>query len=272
MRGVSGNLTGLYLYPLKAAAAVELDHGQVDEFGLAGDRRWALIRPGGRVITQRDHAKLATVRSRPVAAGLEVQTPGCTPLTVPEPDEDATEVEVRVWGDVCHGRVARRAAAWFSEFLGEACSLVFMPRQEIRPVSARYGRPGDRVSFADGFPFLLVGEGSLTDLNSRTSVPIPADRFRPNLVVSATKPFEEDRWDRIRIGECTFRVVKPCGRCAVTTVDQTTGEKGDEPLRALSGYRKRDGRVLFGQNVIHDGTGTLRLGDEVEVLSLNSGG
>jgi uncharacterized protein YcbX len=136
-----------------------------------------------------------------------------------------------------------------------------------RPVSPRHGRPGDRVSFADGYPLLLTTDASLGALNDRLDRPVPMNRFRPNLVVDGETPFGEDGWALIRVGEVRLRVVKPCARCVVTTVDQETGEVGREPLRTLATFRRHeDGGVLFGQNVVHEGPGVLRVGDDVEVL------
>ncbi len=136
----------------------------------------------------------------------------------------------------------------------------------FRPVDPDYGKPGDRVGLADGFPFLLISEASLADLNARLEQPLPMNRFRPNLVIGGCEPFAEDGWSRVRIGSITFRVVKPCSRCAITTVDQTTAVAGKEPLRTLARFRKVGDKVLFGQNLIHDGTGTLRTDDPVEIL------
>ncbi len=124
------------------------------------------------------------------------------------------------------------------------------------------------MSLADGFPLLLVSQASLADLNSRLERPLLMDRFRPNLVVSGCEPFAEDSWKLVRVGELTLRVVKPCARCVITTVDQATAAKGKEPLRTLATFRKHGTKVLFGQNLIHDGTGTLRAGDTVEVLEV----
>jgi uncharacterized protein YcbX len=120
-----------------------------------------------------------------------------------------------------------------------------------------------RVSFADGFPFLMISEESLADLNRRLADPLPMNRFRPNLVVAGGEPYAEDGWERIEIGGVRLRVVKPCARCLVTTTDQATGERGSEPLRTLATYRKVNGEVMFGQNVVHENAGHLRTGDIV---------
>jgi hypothetical protein len=82
-------------------------------------------------------------------------------------------------------------------------------------------------------------------------------------VVAGGEPYAEDGWSRIEIGGVALRVVKPCGRCVTTTTDQATAARGLEPLRTLATYRKRDGQVMFGQNVVHEGVGRLRIGDRI---------
>ena len=141
-----------------------------------------------------------------------------------------------------------------------------MASDDARPLGSSTAQPGDQVSFADGFPFLLLSVASLDKLNRRLSLSVSMDRFRPNIVIEGCEPHAEDRWDRIRIGEVPFRFAKPCARCLVTTVDQTTGERGREPLRTLSTYRTVDGQILFGQNLVHEGRGAVGVGDPVEVL------
>jgi uncharacterized protein YcbX len=133
-------------------------------------------------------------------------------------------------------------------------------------VDPDYGMPGDHVSLADGFPFLMISEASLADLNARLEEPVPMDRFRPNLVVTGCEPFAEDGWRRVRVGGVRFRVVKPCARCKITTVDQQTAATSKEPLRTLASFRKRGSKVHFGQNLVGDSTGILSVGDLVGVI------
>ena len=171
---------------------------------------------------------------------------------------------VRVWKDTCRAAwLGERPAAWFSDFLGSSCGLVYMAGETIRPADPAYAPGGTRVSFADAFPFLLISEESLADLNLRLADPLPMNRFRPNLVVAGAAPYQEDRWDRVEIKGLGFRIVKPCARCVVTTTDQLTTERGREPLRTLATYRQVNGKVMFGQNVVHERQGRLRLGDAV---------
>jgi uncharacterized protein YcbX len=264
-------VTGIYLYPLKSAAAFPVDEGELDRLGLAGDRRWMLVDAEARALTQREIPRLARVHAIPGPDGsLEAVALGMPALGVPVPSSDAGTVEARVLKRNGHGIPAgEEAAAWFSQYLEIDCQLLYMPPELAIPVKAPWGGPEHRTAFSDGFPVLLIGEASLADLNRRLVHPVPMDRFRPNLVIGGTEPYEEDAWDEIRIGEMAFRAVKPCPRCVVTTVDQVSGipDASGEPLATLSGYRQRDGKVWFGMNLLHRGTGTIRLGDSVRVVS-----
>jgi uncharacterized protein len=122
------------------------------------------------------------------------------------------------------------------------------------------------VSFADAFPLLIIGDGSLDELNRRLAVPIEMLRFRPNIVIGGMSPHEEDSWRLVRLGDVECDVVRPCARCVVPTIDPATGSAGVEPTRTLASYRKWDRKVWFGQNAIHRSPGTLAVGAAVEVL------
>jgi uncharacterized protein YcbX len=264
-------VTGIFLYPLKSAAAFAVQDVELDRLGLAGDRRWMLVDNEARALTQRQVPRLARVHAVPGPHGsLEVVTLGMPALRVAVPATDAGVEEVGVLKRNGRGIAADdEAARWFSQFLEIDCRLVYMPRDLAIPVQAPWGGPEDRTAFSDGFPILLIGEGSLADLNRHLVRPVPMDRFRPNLGVGGTEPFEEDGWDEIRIGGLTLKAVKPCPRCVVTTVDQLSGvpDPAGEPLATLSHYRKRDGKTWFGMNLLHEGTGSIRLGDAVRVVS-----
>ncbi len=260
-------VTGLFVYPLKSARGLGLQEAHLDEFGVRGDRRWCLVDDDGRVITQRESPVLATLDVAPGPRGLELRAARRPVLRVLTPGLDQPVYPVKVRADHTEGRAAgAEADSWLSELLGRSCRLLHMPASTRRPVSPTHGRPGDRVSFADGYPLLLTTEASLAALNERLSAAVPMDRFRPNLVLDGDEPFGEDSWTRIRAGETEFRVVKPCARCIVTTTDQQTGEREKEPLHTLATFRNVGGKVLFGENLIHDGRGPIRLGDKVEVV------
>lgn len=260
-------------YPVKGAGGVFLPEARVDEFGVRLDRRWMLVDDDGVFLSQRNHPRLALLRPRVEEDALLLEAPEMEPLSLPV-EPDGPPVEVRVWGSVVEAvHVGAGAAGWVAAFLGEPARLVFMPRSTLRPVDPAY-LPADRadagdprVSFADAFPFLLISCESLDELNRRLERPVPMNRFRPNLVVRGEgRPHAEDAWRRLRIGDMELDVVKPCDRCAVTTVDQGSGERGVEPLRTLATYRKSEGKAWFGQNLVHRGSGTLRVGDPVQVL------
>lgn len=263
-------LAGITIYPLKSAAGIALPEAVLDALGLRHDRRWAVAGADGGVLTQRTRPRLARIRVALEGGSLVLGAPGMPRLELPlEPagGPSARRQEVVVWKDrVTALRAGERATRWISDWLDEPCALVYMPASTRRPVDPTYAVGEDRVSFADGFPLLLLSEASLDGLNRRLDVPLPMNRFRPNLVVRGVGAHAEDRWRRIRIGGIVFHVVKSCGRCAITTVDQETGTRGQEPLRTLARYRRAAARVLFGRYLVHRGTGGVRVGDAIEVL------
>ena len=169
--------------------------------------------------------------------------------------------------NVLRGAAAYVALSWLLIQVVETLFPVFgLSDGAIRAVDPDYARPADQVGFADGFPFLLISQASLDHLNRRLAAPLPMLRFRPNLVVSGCEPYAEDGWRHLRIGDLEFRVAKPCSRCIIPTIDPTTAQRSAEPLRTLRGYRRRDNKVYFGQNLIHDALGRLEVGMPVEVL------
>lgn len=269
-------LSDLRLYPLKSAAGIRVERAEAVSTGLRYDRRWMVVDAGGTFLTQREEPRLALVRVALEGDALVLTAPGAGRLTLPLHEGMVLDAgggprEVSVWGEAVRAQVASPdAAAWISGHLGREADIVRFPDATERTVDPDFARPDDRVAFADGYPFLLIGEASLEDLNGRLGTPLGMERFRPNLVVRGSAPFAEDGWRLIRIGGVTFRVVKPCVRCAITTVDQDTAAVGKEPLRTLATFRRvggpRSGKVAFGQNLLHDGVGALRVGEALEVL------
>jgi uncharacterized protein YcbX len=227
-----------------------------------------VIGEDGRFLSQRQHPHLALVRVGLDAGGLRLEAPNVPSLEIPLEGPDRPTRRVTVWNDECDAvDEGRQAAEFFSSHLHIGARLVRLADDTARPLGTSAAQPGDKVSFADAFPFLLLSQASLDGLNRRLSLPLPMDRFRPNIVVTGCPAHAEDGWHHVRIGEIDFRVVKPCTRCVVTTTNQETGEQGPEPLKTLAGYRLVDGEVIFGQNLIHVGRGSIRLGDRVIVLA-----
>ena len=280
-------LASIHIYPLKAGRAVDQSESAVEPWGLAGDRRWLVVDGAGRFVSQREEPALAGVIAAYPAAGADqaaggrpgptdaitLSAAGYPPLKVamPEADDDTEMVPVAVWESrVCAAAAGQEADDWLGRLLHRDVRLVYLDDPTRREVDQDYGDPGDRVSFADGYPLLLTSAGSLEALGDWLAEdghpPVPMNRFRPSVVVAGAPAWAEDGWRRIRIGSATFRVVKPCGRCVVTTIDQATGRRGRQPLELLGRRRRFGQQVVFGQNMIPDAPGSIRVGDPVQVL------
>jgi len=262
-------IASLIYYPIKACRGFEVDETNIERMGLAHDRRMMVVTPEGGFLTQRDYPKLALVTPSISGNKLTLSARGIDSLTTLIRKTGPTR-PVDIWRSKGVQSVdqGEEAAKWFSDWLGASVRLVHIAGDYIRRVSEKYAvNADDRTGFADGYPILLASKESLLDLNSRLETPVPMNRFRPNIVVKGCEPFEEDKWDRMRIGEIEMAVVKPCARCLVTTIDKETLEKSKEPLTTLASYRKQEGGVMFGQNVIPLNEGRLRLGSTVRILS-----
>ncbi|WPN96731.1 MOSC domain-containing protein [Pseudomonas sp. MUP55] len=263
-------LSALYRYPLKSGKAQALQQIGLDKLGLEGDRRWMLVdEASGRFLTQRAVAKMSQLTALwNTAGGLTLSSPGYPTLDVALPGTDTLR-GVTIWHDSLRVPDAGdTAAAWVSAFIGKPTRLVHMPVDRARATDAGYGLDDDQVGFADGYPLLLIGQASLNDLCEQIGRPMEMLRFRPNLVIEGGDAFAEDGWKRLRIGEVEFRVVKPCSRCILTTIDPQTGERSPdrEPFATLQAYRGTDKGAMFGQNLVNDGAGRLEVGMPVTVL------
>jgi uncharacterized protein YcbX len=225
-----------------------------------------IIDASGGFLTQREFPAMALIVPELEQGALRVMAPGMPELGV-RTDLYGPRRDAVIWNDTCEVIDQGAAAAeWFTAYLGTECRLACWAPDVVRQVDPTRAPPGAEVGFADGFPFLLALESSLADLNARLPEPLPMERFRPNLVVDGVAPFEEDHWKSFGINGITFSVVKPCARCAITTVDQRTGRVAKEPLRTLATFRRVQGEgVMFGQNVLHNRGGTLEVGMVVDV-------
>ena len=262
-------LQEIHIYPIKSLGGIRLKEAKVEIRGLQWDRRWMLVDNNGLFMSQRTFHQMALLQVGIESHGLKVSHKKHPKLNHYIPFEPKTDelIPVTIWEDTVIGQVVSPISnRWFSQVLGAPCQLVFMPQNTERHIQEKYQVNNESVSFADAMPFLLIGQKSLDDLNQKLSSPLPMNRFRPNFVVSGGKAFQEDQWDRVKIGECIFKVTKPCARCVLTTVDQATGIKGKEPLRTLASYRTKDKKVLFGQNMIALITGTIKAGDQIQEI------
>ncbi len=291
------HLSSLYIYPVKSLRGIAVDSAEVDELGLVGDRRFLIVDPHGQFVTQRTLPRLAQIATALSSDSLTLSADGHGSISVPRHTPSnitPARLTVSIWrsknllADDC----GPESAEWLSAFLQTPVRLVRIGHQFRRPVlyksafapsSLRADTPcienrlvgDDLLTFADGYPFLVISEASLAHLNdrliSRGAEPVPMDRFRPNVVLAGCEPFSEDDWPRLQIGHVVLRAAGPCGRCIVTTTDQLTGEReGPEPLRTLATFR-RDTRdpsdVNFGQNFVHETkSGTVRVGTSAHAI------
>lgn len=259
-------LTQIWIYPIKSLGGISLLSAQVQGKGLRFDRRRMLVDDTNTAITQRVYPKMALFKTSISSEHLHVKM-GENEVKIPLENNDLSlPVDVTIWDDKVKAfEVGKKQSQWFSEMLGIRCKLVFFPEENDRPVNPRYHVNNENVSLADAYPFMIIGQSSLDDLNSRLKESIPMNRFRPNFVFEGGEPYEEDHWRNISIGDVRFVGVKMCDRCVMTTVDQKTAEKGIEPLKTLALYRKWDNKIYFGQNLVALDHKVVNVGDRIVV-------
>lgn len=262
-------ISELNIYPVKSLRGISVKSAKVTDRGFQHDRRWMLVDHHGNFMTQRQYPQMSLINVKIEPDGLKVyhRNKNLGKHFIPFNISKSKVINVPIWEDTCSAiLVGRDSDKWFSEALEVECSLVYQPDESQRPVDKKYSREEDLVSFADGYPFLMIGRASLDDLNSRLDEPLPMNRFRPNIVFSGGEPFSEDKMEKFQIGAVTFYGVKPCARCAITTTNQETAERLAEPLKTLATYRKFENKVLFGMNLLHNGRGKIKVGDSIELF------
>ncbi|MDN5203536.1 MOSC domain-containing protein [Fulvivirgaceae bacterium BMA10] len=263
-------LSQINVYPIKSLGGFPLKRAKLTRTGFEHDRKWMLINTENTFMTQRKYPQmsLVSVEVHVDFLLLKHKTKNLETFKLPVTEAQGELIEVGVWNDICEAVfVGKEIDQWLSEALDQPCRLVQMPEATHRYVEKEYAKNNETVGFADAYPFLMIGEESLNDLNGRLKEAVPMNRFRPNLVFSGGEPYIEDKFHEMRIGGQSFHAVKPCARCVLLTVNQQTGEKGSEPLKTLSTYRKNGNSVYFGQNLLHQNQGTVAVGDSIEVLS-----
>jgi len=271
-------VSALYIYPLKGARPIEMGQLELGEFGFKYDRHWMIINNETlRAVTQRQSSKLTLIIPKLTKNELILEAPDMENLVISlNSSMPKNDITVGVWDDyIVAWDEGPKANAWISKFLGYQCRIVRMKINHDRKI-LKHTATGckNQCSFADGYPFLIVNTVSMDDLNKRlienSSRILPITRFRPNIVLSGNlKPWEEDFWIKVKIGSTIFHVVKPCDRCRVPTIDQFTGEQGEEPAKTLRTFRQNsDKAIFFGQNLIHDQyKGKIKVGEEAIIIS-----
>jgi MOSC domain-containing protein len=256
-------LSEIWIYPVKSLGGITLKTANVFPKGLQYDRRWMLVDENGMFMTQRALPQMALFKLSLMQDHFIITFKESS-IDVPFNANINFTEQLKVWDDTILGsEVSKEHSLWFSQKLGVSCRLIHFPEENPRPVDPRYKVNDEHVSLADGYPFLIIGQQSLDDLNSRLEVAVPMNRLRPNFVFTGGEPHEEDLWRTFSIGSNKFIGVKPCSRCIIPTINQDTAEKGVEPLKTLSTYRKRDNKIYFGQNVVAVHSGKVSVGDKI---------
>lgn len=256
-------ISELFIYPIKSCAGTAVDSYELDRFGPKHDRRWMLVDEQGVLITQREVARMALIKPTLTESGLHISYKdqsinADTPIA-------GTSKAVQVWADRVQAYDAgKEAADFFSNVLQRTAHLVWMPETTERQVNHSNANAGETVGFADAFPLLLISQASLDDLNSKLDQPVPMNRFRPNIVVQGCETFAEDSWSSLIADGCELKVVEPCSRCVMPSIDQATAEKNSAILRVLASYRRgEDGKTYFGQNLLYQGSARLSVGQSI---------
>jgi len=260
----------LNIYPIKSLAGIALETAVVTSRGLQYDRRMMLVDENNCFFTQREYPAMALLQPVLTNDGLLIRhkNNSSDALFIPQQPSNSELVNVTVWDDTCEGQLYEAGINdWFSQALGLSCKLVYMPVTSNRAVDKRYASNNEITSFSDGYPILVIGQASLDDLNNRLAAPLPMNRFRPNIVFTGGGAFLEDEMALFTINGIRFSAVKPCARCVMTTINQDTMEQSKEPLKTLAGYRFKDNKILFGQNLLHKGTGAINVGDAIDIIN-----
>jgi len=264
---MSLTLASIHIHPIKSLGGFHVYEAQLTDRGLQHDRRWMLVDGEGTFVSQREVTAMACLHTSPHGDGFRVTDvrDGAT-LDLPWTWRNERTVMTSVWSDRVRTVPATdEKTRWFSARLERPLTLVYLPDATKRRTDGRYAQ--GLTSLSDGFPYLIASQASLDDLNARLDVPVPMDRFRPNLVIAGGTPYQEDAWRKLQIGTAHFQLVKPCARCVIVSTDQRTGERGKEPLRTLASYRSKGHERMVGMNAVGDASGTVKVGAVVTVLS-----
>lgn len=259
-------LSEIYIYPVKSFSGIKVDSWEVKAKGLHYDRKWMVVDRKNKFVTQRQLPRMALIKTALVHDSLILTAPSMGEITIPLNQSPGEKMDATIWRDQCPAYpVSKETDQWVSEFLQTDCRLVYQSDETIRTVDPDYANSNDYVTFTDGFPFLIISENSLSELNQKMELDLPMTRFRPNLVISGCEGYSEDFWRNISVGNIKFRLPKPCSRCSIPTIDIKTAEFNKEPLKTLNRLRKWNKNVYFGQNALHDNEGILTVGDPVTI-------
>ena len=265
------NVSDIFIYPVKSLGGFRVAEAKVTATGFEHDRRWMLVDKQDKFMTQRILPAMALLQTGITASGLYIYHKHFPEknITIPFLSSTNCTKKVQVWEDICDAWCYDDVEmdAWFTEMLGIECELVYMPDNTKRLVDTQFANDSEVTSFSDGYPFLIIGQSSLDELNSKLENTMTMDRFRPNIVFAGGAPHAEDNWQHFSISEIDFFGVKTCSRCVVTTINQQTSAGGKEPLTTLATYRLVNKKIKFGMNLLHKGEGLVKTGDTIKVYT-----
>lgn len=260
-------ITELTIYPVKSLGGIAVPKVQLTQTGFEYDRRWMLVDAQNRFVSQREWPKLCLFQVSFLPTGFQIMYQSQS-IIIPFFLQQGLPIQVRIWDDPVMAFLAAPAInEWFSYQLEMPVRLVYLPDTSQRNVVIKDQVYSSQVSFADAYPILGIGEEALNFLNQQLEHQIPMNRFRPNLVFSGGNPHDEDQWKELLINGVSVQAIKPCARCVVTTINQQTGVNAHEPLAKLATYRKKENKILFGQNMIAASTGYIEIGHTIEIIS-----
>lgn len=265
-------ISQLYIYPIKSLGGIKLNEATVTDRGFKHDRRWMLIDDHNRFVSQREYAQMALLKTSLTDEFLIVtNTSNKTSINIPLHTVNKQLITVTIWDDNCNAiLISNEIDNWFSNALGINLRLVYMPENSHRFIEDKYAANNQITSFSDAFPFLIIGQTSLNDLNDRLAIALPMDRFRPNIVFTGAVPYFEDVMDSFTVNGINFNGAKLCARCNMITIDQDDASASKEPTKTLAKYRTKNKKIYFGQNLIHTGTGAITVGDEITLLTTHT--
>ncbi len=264
-------ISQLFIYPIKSLGGFEVSSAQLTDRGLQYDRRFMLVDSSNNFLTQREHPVMSLLQTNIEGNELVIfhKKNAADKISVPLQPVPAATVSVKVWDDECAAQYVNNGAdEWLTKQLSMSCRLVYMPDGEKRLVDEQYAKNKEITSFSDGYPLLIIGQASLNDLNSRLEQPLPINRFRPNIVFTGGQPYDEDTMEHVKVNGIDMYGVKLCARCTMTTINQSTAKKAKEPLKTLAGYRMRNNKIYFGQNILYKQTGQLKVGNVIEAIKV----
>lgn len=268
---MNSSIAEIFVYPIKSLGGFSVNDWSVLEEGLAFDRQWMLVDENGSFLTQRNLPEMALLKVLPFALDAEMMevfsSKSIQRIKIPIQIKNAISQRVKVWDDELEAlEYPAEINSWFSHELGISCKLVKKHDSVIRQVDLRFAEKNVSTRFSDGFPILVLSQSSLDELNRQLKLPVPINRFRPNIVLKGTHPFEEDMSVELQTEEVKLSLVKPCARCVVTTIDQQTAEKSNEPLKTLNNFRMFNHKILFGMNALVKTTGKIHMNAAVHLL------